>query len=519
MLHFVLAIGIAVCVVILLLRLHRGHNLKYPYPPGPRGDPLLGNVREMETEYSWLYYKRLTEKYGDVIHLCALGQHMIILNSHKAIHDVLTKNSLLFVNRPRLPMAGELLGWENGLVFSSGHRFNAMRKFANHYLGKAAVRKQFLPIIENAVHGLLKKSWESPEEFTKIVKSAILKIVLSTLYGIDADSSADDYLTLISDAAVIFGRATQPGAFLVDTFPILKYVPSWFPFAGFKRQAKTWAKVVRNSVELPFQKVECDLAAGIDNHSFSATILQKSEGNVDRNILKWLSGSLLAGSTDITSATVCTFLLAMVLRPEVQRKAQREIDSIIGTDRLPTLSDRERLPYVEAVFKETLRWQPIVPLAVPYLSGADFVCKGYLIPKVSYWGIFITQVSRLTSRDDTIYPNPEEFIPERFLGDLCPDAYTAHMSAALDPMTFAFGYGRRLCPGFHFSDVLVWLTIVSIFATTNIERLKDVNGHDIIPEAKYTGGMAREPLPFPYTLKPRSTTAQILVAGISDLLP
>jgi len=63
-----------------------------------------------------------------------------------------------------------------------------------------------------------------------------------------------------------------------------------------------------------------------------------------------------------TTSTLMTFALAMVLYPDVQRRAQAEIDSVIGGDRLPTFEDRASLPYIESILRETLRWHPIVPL-------------------------------------------------------------------------------------------------------------------------------------------------------------
>jgi cytochrome P450 len=73
----------------------------------------------------------------------------------------------------------------------------------------------------------------------------------------------------------------------------------------------------------------------------------------------------------------------MALYPEVQRKAQEEIDDVIGTDRLPTLSDRGSLPYVEAIVLELLRWQPITPLNIPHATTEDDVFEGMFIPKGS----------------------------------------------------------------------------------------------------------------------------------------
>ena len=73
----------------------------------------------------------------------------------------------------------------------------------------------------------------------------------------------------------------------------------------------------------------------------------------------------------------------MALFPEAQRKAQEEIDRVVGTDRLPTFEDRENLPYVDALVKEALRWHPVVPMGVPHVTTEDDIYEGYFIPKGS----------------------------------------------------------------------------------------------------------------------------------------
>ncbi|KAG1849808.1 cytochrome P450 [Suillus tomentosus] len=71
----------------------------------------------------------------------------------------------------------------------------------------------------------------------------------------------------------------------------------------------------------------------------------------------------------------------MVLYPDVQRRAQAEIASVIGRDRLPTFEDRASLPYVEAILRETFRWHPILPLDLPHATSSDDIYDGYFIPK------------------------------------------------------------------------------------------------------------------------------------------
>lgn len=84
-----------------------------------------------------------------------------------------------------------------------------------------------------------------------------------------------------------------------------------------------------------------------------------------------------------TVSSIETFFLAMTLFPEVQRKAQEEIDRVLGPGRLPTVADRSRLPYIDAIVKEVLRWHPVAPMGIPHMSVEGDMWEGFYIPKGS----------------------------------------------------------------------------------------------------------------------------------------
>ena len=77
-----------------------------------------------------------------------------------------------------------------------------------------------------------------------------------------------------------------------------------------------------------------------------------------------------------TATTMSWFMLGMAAYPEVQKKCQEELDMVVGRSRMPTLSDRDSLPYVRATVREALRWRPIVPLG-EYLSKMNLVIHSY----------------------------------------------------------------------------------------------------------------------------------------------
>lgn len=135
---------------------------------------------------------------------------------------------------------------------------------------------------------------------------------------------------------------------------------------------------------------------------------------------------------------VYDFILQMVLNPDIQHRAQADLDAVLGPPdspsfRLPTFKDRPNLPYIEALTKECLRWHPSAPSGVPHASIAEDEYRGWRIPKGSIilpnaWGML---------RDDKIYSDPYTFKPERFLA-------VKGRPAEPDPsISGVFGFGKR----------------------------------------------------------------------------
>jgi cytochrome P450 len=197
------------------------------------------------------------------------------------------------------------------------------------------------------------------------------------------------------------------------------------------------------------------------------------------------------GGADTTVSALMTFFLAMTLFPDVQKKAQAELDSIMG-DSLPLSADRERLPYIWAVVQETHRWHPVAPMAIPHASTKDDVIRGYRIPK----GALVLPNNWWFTHDPAVYPDPMSFRPERFID-------TPAHKAEPDPRTWTFGYGRRVCPGRYVADNALFITIAQSLAVFKIEKLVE-NGKVVEPEMKFEPGVVSHPVPYRTSIKPRS---------------
>jgi cytochrome P450 len=142
------------------------------------------------------------------------------------------------------------------------------------------------------------------------------------------------------------------------------------------------AKQLNRTAEEPYAFVKQQLRDKKAKTSFLSQAIQELGSDAEEeNIHKWSAASMYTGGADTTVSSLMTFFLAMSVFPEVQRKAQEELDRVIGSGRLPITSDKIQLPYIEAVVKETHRWHPVAPMALPHCCTAEDTIRGYRIPK------------------------------------------------------------------------------------------------------------------------------------------
>ncbi|KXN89168.1 O-methylsterigmatocystin oxidoreductase [Leucoagaricus sp. SymC.cos] len=185
----------------------------------------------------------------------------------------------------------------------------------------------------------------------------------------------------------------------------------------------------------------------------------------------------LAGGSDTTVSTVQTFFMAMVIYPDIQKKAQAELDQVSG-GRLPEFSDRPNLPYINALVKESLRWQPIAPLAAAHMASEADYYNGYYIPK----GTAVIGNAWTILSDSEIYSDPTSFNPDRFLKDGKLDP------SVRDPTVACFGFGRRICPGRFFALDSIFMTFAHVLSVFNVLPPLDEGGKEIRIKPEWTNG-------------------------------
>ncbi|KAG6918154.1 hypothetical protein DXG01_016139 [Tephrocybe rancida] len=364
-----------------------------------------------------------------------------------------------------------------------------------------------------------------------------------------SELEVERFAKIAETAATKLSESFFPGAVAVNALPFLRYLPAWFPGAGFHKFAAECKVCTDEMRNFPFRYVKEKMVrtqhywlgfhgntlnqdAGIEVSGLAARLLQQK--NDDSTWPHEEADIKAVAAATFTVSAIEIFFYAMVVNSDAQKKAQDEIDRVVGNKRLPDFSDRQSMPYLEAVYREVMRWYPGTPLGVSRATSEDDVYNGYFIPKgYSRVGIFVdsdvynghaehmvriqkgfrisnvpTKVDiryfvRAMTHDETIYPQPNSFMPERFFDE--------KGKLNDDDTVLSFGFGRRICPGRHMASSTIWLLISTTLATFDIRKAKDEQGKEIHVDEAFSNGLVCHKLPFRCSITPRSPEAQQLI--------
>lgn len=466
---------------------YRSWSYNRRLPPGPPAAPIFGNIHHLPSIDELREFDHRRQQYGDLVYYHGLGNKILVLNSMKPIMAMLEKRASIYSDRPRFTVVGELMELEKSTpLHKYGEDWRIHRKLQHSALGPAAV-KQYQSVQEDLIALMAKQFLDEPDSFIDHVRLCAARIVLATTYGLSPNKADDEYVTQAEDTMRMIGKCTHPGTFLADMFPWMKHLPSWMPF---HREAREGKAMIAHLVTKPFEHVKQEMKDGTAPPSLLRFLLtEHDKGDLD-HLIKWATGSLYGAGGETTYATTLTFLMAMALNPDKQRLAQEEIDKVLGGDRLPTVNDRPSLPYIAALIKEVMRWNPAVPLGLGRRTSQDDIYEGYFIPKDT---TVFTNVWSVAFEPRGSY-DPHQFVPERYLEEgLSPE------EAPIDPANWAFGFARRLCPGKPLAENSVFIIITTLLAAFDIAPPPD---EELVPQ--YTAGLVSYPLPFKCQITPRS---------------
>ncbi|KAJ7472750.1 cytochrome P450 [Mycena latifolia] len=493
MLPFQLAfcLFLATLVAFLVVRPKKANNL----PPGPAPSSwLVGNRNQVPPQKPWRWFQELNSQYGSVVYLQMGRTPTVVIGTAQAAWEILEKKSAVTSSRPRFIMGQEIMSNNmRGLMAEHGPFWRRWRRVLHgSFMQKTSDR--YKPIQSLESKQLMAELAKAPAKYREHVERYATSVAVVVTYGRRVHD-------IYNDEVVCLNRQTQnfltniniPGKYLVESIPALLYLPNFLtPWrtAALKQRATDIEYLTRLVNE-----VKAKMDTGRAPHSFCRQLIEEREKHGMSELeIAYTCGTPFGAGVETTSGTIASFFLACAaFGSSFIPKAQKELDAVIGPDRMPTFDDFDDLPFIRAVVNETLRWRPVAVLGgTPHASTEDLVYEGMFIPKGStiianLWGIHLNPAD---------FPDPHRFDPERFMSQRDYPGPWQHSS---------FGYGRRVCPGLHLGSNSIYILIARILWGFNLSKARDENGQEISVDIfAYTDGFNSVPLPFPISITPRS---------------
>ncbi|XP_057416801.1 flavonoid 3'-monooxygenase CYP75B137-like [Lotus japonicus] len=433
-----------------------------PLPPGPPGLPILGNLLSLDPELH-TYLAGLARTHGPVFKLRLGSKLAIVLTSSSMARQVLKDQDTIFANRDVTAAARAGFYGGSDIIWSPyGPEWRMLRKVcvlkmlntttldSLHHIRRNEVRKTIV---------YLRNRVGSPVKVGEHMISTGLNVMTNMMWGgavegAEMENWAAEFNALVAEFAELLA---QPN--VSDLFPGL----ARFDLQGVEKRMR----VLVSRLDGVFEKMIGErVKMKAENHQ-SSDFLQflldlKEERDpkmqlTNDHVKGLLLDMIMAGSE--TSSTTIEFTMAeMMKKPEVMKRVQEELEGVVGKDNMVEESHIHKLPYLQAVMKETLRLHPVAPLLVPHSPSETTTVGGYTIPKgsqvfVNVWAI---------QRDPSNWEKPLEFDPTRFL-----DAKWEYSGSDFNYLPF--GSGRRICAGITMAEktVLCFIaTLVHLFDWT-----------------------------------------------------
>ncbi|XP_031268379.1 flavonoid 3',5'-hydroxylase 2-like [Pistacia vera] len=422
-----------------------------PFPPGPRGWPLIGAL-PLLGNMPHVTLAKMAKKYGPVMHLKMGTCDMVVASTPDAARAFLKTLDLNFSNRPPNAGATHLAYNAQDMVFADyGPRWKLLRKLSNlHMLGGKAlddwsnVRNVELGHMLRAMCDSSRKGEAVvvPEMLTYAMANMIGQVILNRRVFVTKGSESNEFKDMVVELM------TSAGFFNIGDF-----IPSiaWMDLQGIEGGMK---KLHKKFDVLLTKMMEEHIATSHERKSkpdFLDVIMSNRENSDGERLsitnIKALLLNLFTAGTDTSSSIIEWSLAEMLKNPSIMKRAHDEMDQVIGRNRRLEESDLSKLPYLQAICKESFRKHPSTPLNLPRVSTEACVVNGYYIPantrlSVNIWAI---------GRDPKVWENPLDFTPERFLSE----KYAKIDPRGNDFELIPFGAGRRICAGTRMGIVLV----------------------------------------------------------------
>ncbi|XP_066432450.1 cytochrome P450 2W1-like [Eleutherodactylus coqui] len=468
-------------IVIMVVKILMSFSKKkiYKFPPGPTPLPIIGNMHLLDIKRQDLTLMELAKKYGPIFTFHFGSAKGVVFVGYEANKEALVKAHYTFGDRAPIPISDNFQQ-NHGVIFSNGELWKVTRRFTLSILrdlgmGKRPIEARIIEELQFLCAAI--QAYNGKPFDKKVLYLAAPNISFAMLFGrrFDYDNPTFQRMITIMDEIVI--NTGTVAAKYYNFFPMLKYFLKEPAFVMDRiNQLNEILKVLfkeakevksedsfRTYTEAFFQKEEREIVAD-----------EKEKIFTERNLLA-STFDVMLGGTETTSTTIQWCILFMMKYPHIQKKAQDEIESVIGLERPPRWDDQTVLPYCLAVAHESQRCANLFQY-FPHLTPADVHFKDYFVPK----GTLMIPLFSSVLNDETQWETPNQFNPNHFLD--------ADGKFVKKDAFYPFSKGRRVCAGESLARMELFLFITGLLQKFTFTPPPGVSTDDldITPEVVFT---------------------------------